>query len=516
MHIGDDQTDLATSEFDLLVVGGGVNGAGIARDAVGRGLSVLLVEQDDLASHTSSASTKLVHGGLRYLEQYEFRLVREALIERERLVGIAPHIIERLEFVLPHVGDLRPAWMVRLGLFLYDHLGGRQPFPRSRSVRLDKSPLGAPLRSGLRHGFLYSDCRVDDSRLVILNAVDAAERGAVVRTRTRFLHARPADGGWEAAIDGGLGPETVRARAIVNAAGPWVGEVLGTFAGATAEARVRLVKGSHIVVPALYEGDHAYVLQGDDRRIVFAIPYEGKYTLVGTTDVDWRGDPGAPAISDAEVDYLLGAVAAYFGAKAGRDDVLWTYAGVRPLYDDEAANASEVTRDYRLELNCDSGAPLLSVFGGKITTYRRLAEEVLVRLAPILGADPRPWTSGATLPGGDLPGGDLEGFAASMRASHPGLPADLVNRLCRSYGTRTRLVLGEAASFADLGTEFGSRLYAAEVDYLVRHEGARTAEDILFRRTKLGPFSSPELAARLTAYLQTRTADRAVVQRQPG
>lgn len=510
MRIGDEaQPASAMNEFDLLIIGGGVNGAGIARDAVGRGLSAILVEQDDLASHTSSASTKLIHGGLRYLEQFEFRLVREALIERERLIAIAPHIIERLDFVLPHVSDLRPAWLIRLGLLLYDHLGGRGRFPRSRSVRLDKSPLGAPLRRGLRHGFVYSDCRVDDSRLVILNAVDAAERGAAIRTRTRFIGARAAGGGWEAVIEGQLGPETIRARAIVNAAGPWVDEVLETFAGAASDDKIRLVKGSHIVIPALYEGDHAYVLQSDDRRVVFAIPYERNYTLVGTTDVDWRGAPAAAAISDGEIDYLLKTITAYFGPKVGRDDVLWSYAGMRPLYDDAAANAAEVTRDYRLVLTCEGGAPLLTIFGGKITTYRRLAEEALARLAPILGADPRPWTMGAVLPGGDLPDGDLEAFIGSVRALHPNLPGELVDRLCRTYGTRARQILGNPRTGANLGTAFGGGLYAVEVDYLVRSEGARTAEDILFRRTKLGPFSPPEVAARLAEYLHDRTADRA-------
>jgi glycerol-3-phosphate dehydrogenase len=508
--MGGVQPALARSECDILIIGGGVNGAGIARDAAGRGLSVMLVEQDDLASHTSSASTKLIHGGLRYLEHFEFRLVREALIERERLIAIAPHIIERLDFVLPHVGDLLPAWMIRLGLFLYDHLGGRNRFPRSRSVRLDRSPLGAPLRRNLGRGFVYSDCRVDDSRLVILNAVDAAERGAAIRTRTRFLGARAVDGGWEALIDGGLGQEKVRARAIVNAAGPWAGEVLGAFAGDTTDAKVRLVKGSHIVLPKLYPGDHAYVLQSDDRRIVFAIPYEGEYTLVGTTDVDWPGAPGVAAISDGEIDYLLGTVTAYFGAKFGRNDILWSYAGVRPLHDDEAANAAEVTRDYRLVLTRAAGAPLLTVIGGKITTYRRLAEEALAKLAPVLAADTRPWTMGAVLPGGDLPGADLPAFTASVRALYPDIPSAVVARLCRSYGTRVRQILCNASGLADLGVEFGSGLYAAEVDYLIHHEGARTAEDILFRRTKLGPFSSPEVAARLTAYLKGRTGDRAV------
>jgi glycerol-3-phosphate dehydrogenase len=390
------------ASVDVLVVGGGINGAGIARDAAGRGLSVVLAEKGDLASATSSASTKLVHGGLRYLEHYEFRLVREALKEREVLLRAAPHIIWPLRFVLPHHRGLRPAWLLRLGLFLYDHLGGRDLLPGTRVIDLDRSPVGTPLKTDYRLGFEYSDCWVEDTRLVVLNAIDARERGAEILTRTALVDARVENGVWLARLQGPDGERTVRARAVVNAAGPWVADVLGGRLGVNSGSAVRLVKGSHVVVPRLYEHDRCYIFQNSDGRIIFTIPYEGAFTLIGTTDEDYKGDPGAAAISEDEIAYLCRLTAEYFQAPVTPADVVWTYSGVRPLYDDGASKAQEATRDYVLEWSETGGAPALSVFGGKITTYRRLAEaamEHLKRSFPRLGPS---WTASAPLPGGDF------------------------------------------------------------------------------------------------------------------
>jgi len=488
----------AAAAVDLLVVGGGINGAAIARDAVGRGLTVLLVEKDDLAGHTSSASTKLIHGGLRYLEQYEFRLVRESLIERERLLRLAPHLIHPLIFVLPHANGTRPAWMIRLGLFLYDHLdghpGGRTSLPGSRGVSLDGTRWGSGLKPGIDRGFTYADCRVDDSRLVVLNAVDAAARGADIRTRTAFLSARPEGAVWRATLRDARGTREVAARALVNAAGPWVGQVLGEVANVAPEHPPRLVKGSHIIVPRLFEGDHAYILQNPDRRIVFAIPYEGAFTLVGTTDVPWKGDPAAPAIDAAETAYLCESMKRYFARRIGPGDVVSSYSGVRPLYDDGSARASEVTRDYVLRLGTGGRPQLLSVFGGKITTSRRLAEHALEKLAPFLPPMGDPWTGRAPLPGGDLPGGDFRGFLADVRRRWPELPEATALRLARAYGTRIDRVIG--------GEDLGGGLGTREVDHLVDAEWARTADDILWRRTRLGLHVGPDTVARLTAYLE--------------
>jgi len=365
---------------DLLIVGGGINGAGIARDAAGRGLSVMLVEQDDLASHTSSASTKLVHGGLRYLETYDFRLVRESLIERETLLAIAPHIIRPLAFVLPHAGGLRPAWMIRLGLFLYDHIGGRRRLPGSFGVRLGGQGYGEGLDPAIGRGFVYADCRVDDARLVVLNALDAAANGAAIRTRTRLASARREGAEWRAALLDTVSGEVteIAARAIVNAAGPWVGAMLGRIEPAAPHPEPRLVKGSHIIVPRRFGGEHAFILQNPDGRVLFMIPYEEDFTLIGTTDIPWRGDPSAPSIGDEEIAYLCAGVNRYLAHPIGPRDVVHSYSGIRALHDDGAASASRVTRDYLLRLDADPGGPpLLSVFGGKITTYRRLAEEAL-------------------------------------------------------------------------------------------------------------------------------------------
>jgi glycerol-3-phosphate dehydrogenase len=491
--------------FDLLVVGGGVNGVGIARDAAGRGLSVLLVEQSDLASATSSASTKLIHGGLRYLEYYEFRLVREALQEREVLLAAAPHIIWPLRFVLPHESHLRPAWMIRLGLFLYDHLGGRHRLPASRGVDLRRDPVGSALKPALRRGFLYSDCWVQDARLVALNALDASERGAIVLTRTRCSEAVPGASLWQATLQDvdGRGTRKVAARALVNAAGPWAGSFLNEALGHNERPKLRLIKGSHIVVPRLYEGEHAFILQNADRRIVFAIPYEQRFTLIGTTDVPYDGDPARVAIGADEVDYLCGVINAHFVRQIAPSDVVWTYAGVRPLYDDSAASASAVTRDYVLELQADRGAPLLSVFGGKITTYRRLAEHALEKLGPFFPKAGPAWTAGAPLPGGDIADGDFARFLARLRSARPWLPEGLSLRYARAYGTRVDRLLGKAGSLADLGRHYGGDLYEAEVAYLVDQEWARSAEDILWRRSKLGLHISATTKAALADRFST-------------
>ena len=497
----------AEHTVDLLIVGGGINGTGIARDAAGRGLSVMLVEQDDLASHTSASSTKLIHGGLRYLEYGEFRLVREALIERERLLNMAPHIIWPLSFVLPQNQSPRPAWMVRLGLFLYDHLGGREKLPGTRTVSLDSSPLGAGLSPRSGKAFVYSDCWVEDSRLVALNALDAAERGATVATRTRLVDARREGGAWTATIAPIAGaPYQVRARALVNAAGPWVADVIGRVEGARGERGVRLVKGSHIVVPRLYEGDHAFMLQNPDRRIVFAIPYEGRFTLVGTTDEPWTEAPAKAAIGALETRYLLDTIARYFARPIGEDDIAWSYSGIRPLYDDKATSASAVTRDYVLDLDVGGDgqrlAPLLNIFGGKITTYRKLAEHALRELAPFFPQAGTAWTAGTPLPGGDIADADFDGFLAGSQAEYHGLPKPLLRRLARAYGTRVRALLKQARSTGDLGRDFGGDLYQSEVDYLVTAEWARTAEDILFRRSKLGLHVPADTPSKLEAYLR--------------
>jgi glycerol-3-phosphate dehydrogenase len=487
-------------QIDLLVVGGGINGSGVARDAAGRGLTVMLVEKDDLAAHTSSASSKLIHGGLRYLEQFEFRLVRESLTERERLLRAAPHIVRPLKFVFPLTRSARPSWMVRAGLFLYDHLGGRKILPASRSVRLDRDPLGEGLASGISRGFSYWDCQVQDSRLVVLNAMDAAERGAIVQTRTELLAAHREDQRWIATLGEPNGEKQIAARALVNAGGPWAGQLFERIAGVKPRHGVRLVKGSHIVLPRVYPGEHAFLLQNDDGRVVFAIPFEGSFTLVGTTDVTWLAPPPAPAVTEEEIDYLLAVAARYFTAKALREDVVWRFSGLRSLVDDGASDPSQVTRDYALDLD-QAGAPLLSVIGGKITTYRRLAEQALDRLARVFPSASGRWTGRAVLPGGDVPDLDMHRYARNLAGTYPTLPTELIERLARTYGTRSERLLGDARSIAGLGEHFGAGLYAREVDYLVAHEWARTAEDVLFRRTKLGLNVETGSADRLAEYL---------------
>ncbi len=499
---------LADSEpVDLLVVGGGINGVGIARDAVGRGLKVVLCEQGDLASATSSASSKLIHGGLRYLEFYEFRLVREALIEREVLLRAAPHIIWPLRFVLPHDKGLRPAWLIRLGLVLYDHLGGRELLPGSKALALARDPVGGPLRSSLTRAFCYSDCWVDDSRLVVLNALDAAERGAEILTRTRCEGARRHDGIWEATLRPATGgaPRTLRARALVNAAGPWVTDLLNSVSGAHAKSGLRLVKGSHIVVPRLYQGAQAYILQNRDRRIVFVIPYEGEYSLIGTTEIPFDGDPAEARITPDETAYLCDAVNRYFARPVAPEDAVWSYAGVRPLYDDLSKDASAVTRDYVFDIDRDGGgAPLLSVFGGKITTYRKLAEHALAKLQPLLGVAAPDWTERAPLPGGDMAEADFGRFLANLRAARPWLPEDLALRYARAYGTRVERLLEGMDSLDGLGEDMGGGLYVAEAEYLVKSEWAMTGEDILWRRSKLGLHVSADTKRRLDEWLARR------------
>ena len=514
--------------IDLLVIGGGINGAGIARDAAGRGLSVVLCEQGDLAGATSSASTKLIHGGLRYLEYYEFRLVREALIEREVLLRAAPHIIWPLTFVLPHSPEQRPAWLIRLGLLLYDHLGGRETLPASRGLNLRRDPVGRPLQDRFTKGFSYADCWVEDSRLVVLNALDAHERGAEILTRMRCVAARRDGGLWEARLEsvdsdsggpgggpGGAPGRSLRARAVVNAAGPWVTQVLGQLTGVNRALGLRLVKGSHLVVPRLYDGPQAYLFQNDDRRVVFAIPYESDFTLIGTTDLAYEGDPAQVAISEAESVYLCEAVNRYLNKQVAPSDAVWSYAGVRPLYDDASQDVSAVTRDYVFDVDAPDGAPpLLSVFGGKITTYRKLAEHALERLLPLLERTSpdwtrpwtRPWTRGAVLPGGDLPGADFERALADFQARHAWLPAGLARRYLRAYGTRAERLIGEAKSLDGLGASLGDQLYEAEVDYLVQSEWARSADDILWRRSKLGLHVTPATRERLAAHVAARLA----------
>ncbi len=458
--------------FDLLIIGGGINGAAIARDAAIRGASVLLVEKDDLASHTSSASSKLIHGGLRYLEYYEFRLVGEALREREILLRTAPHIVRPLRFALPHCRGMRPFWIVRAGLLVYDLLSLRGSLPRSRRLWRGEDALRGPLQER-RRLLAYWDAWVDDARLVVLNALDAAERGAEIAARTELLSARREGEVWSARLSDG---REVQAGAIVNAAGPWVADVLKERLSETSDARVRLVKGSHIVVPSLYEGGHAYILQQPDGRVVFAIPFAG-HTLIGTTDIP-VARPEDAVIDEEEIRYLCEAADRYFRRQVAPGDVVWSYSGVRSLYDDGAAEAKAVTRDYRLELDSDPGGKLLSVFGGKITTARALAEEAL----DLLGIEGRRSTGWLALPGGDL----TPAFVEWLDALAGWMPAPLVARLSAAYGTRLKHLLGGASKVEDLGRHYGAGLYEAEIRYLQEREFARTAEDILWRRTKLG------------------------------
>ncbi len=489
---------------DVLVVGGGINGAGIARDLAGRGWRVLLAERDDLAAHTSSSSTKLIHGGLRYLEYYEFSMVRKALQEREVLLKSAPHIMWPLRFVMPHDAAMRPAWMVRIGLFLYDHLARREVLPGSASVDLRRSPLGKPLKAQYTRGFVYSDGWVDDARLVLLNALDAQAKGAELLTRSPVTAVQRDATGWTATISTAGGERRVRARALVNAAGPWAeaflrGIARPAHAETLATKNLRLVKGSHIVVKRCFEHDHAYIFQNPDKRIIFAIPYEQDYTLIGTTDVELPQhaiSAGAKAQIDVgEIAYLCEQASRYFAKPVTRADVVWTYAGVRPLLDDASGDPSAVTRDYLLETHAEGGAPLLSVWGGKITTFRKLAEDAADLVGDMLGDKRKAWTEHAHLPGGDLsawigaaqrPDTDFERLVTAIQQRHAWLPAALAHRLARAYGSRIDRVLGSAQTLADLGAEVAPGLFEAELNYLIAEEWVVCAEDALWRRSKLG------------------------------
>lgn len=490
--------------FDLLIVGGGVNGCGIARDAAGRGLDVCLIEMNDLAGATSSASTKLIHGGLRYLETYELALVREALAEREVMLAIAPHLVRPLRFVLPVLPGMRPAWLLRLGLLLYDYLYWGRTLPGATTLDLRKSAAaGKPLREAMTRGFEYSDCRVDDARLVVLNARDAADRRAAIRPRTKLLDAKRQAGLWRARVETQTGEiEEISARALVNVAGPWAGNLLRNIEGVDQSARIRLDQGSHIVVRRMFEGEHAYIFQTGDGRIVFAIPYEGDFTLIGTTDREYRADPASVHASEDDIAYLIDAANLYFKQQLHREDVVWTFAGVRALLDDGAAPAARASRDYRLVLDASEGPPLLNVFGGKITAYRHLAEKSLDQLKPFFPRMRRGhWSAEEPLPGGNLPTGGLVALEKELTARFPWLEPALVARLARGYGTRAWALLGDAAGIEALGRHFGAGLYELEVVWLMREEWAQTAEDVLWRRTKLGLRLSPQEAAELELFM---------------
>jgi glycerol-3-phosphate dehydrogenase len=494
--------------YDLFVIGGGVNGCGIARDATGRGLSVFLAEQNDLASGTSSASTKLIHGGLRYLEHYEFRLVREALIEREVLLKAAPHIIWPLRFVLPHHDGLRPRLLLRLGLFLYDHLGGRKILPPTRTVHFQSDATGVPLKEDFQVGYEYSDCWVEDARLVVLNARDAAARGAVIRTRTKCLSARRENGIWTLVVENDHKQETIQARAVVNSAGPWVSQVLGQVVGRNDPDKIRMVKGSHLVVEKLYDHDRCYIFQNADGRICFAIPYEQNFTLIGTTDEDHTGDPGKPEISEAETDYLLNAISEYLRKPVTREQVRWAYSGIRPLYDDGASKAQEATRDYVLKLDKPDGqAPLLSIFGGKITTARKLAEAAMAELKPFFPAMTGSWTAKASLPGGDFGHDEVEQRIADLQKRYSFLKPAIIRRLFRAYGTDAQKMLDGSRFAADLGRFFGP-VSEREIEYLRKNEWVVTADDLLWRRSKLGLHMKPEEQDALRAFMEAAPARR--------
>ncbi|MEO1067277.1 MAG: glycerol-3-phosphate dehydrogenase [Pseudomonadota bacterium] len=502
----------AKKPYDILIIGGGINGCGIARDAAGRGYSVCLAEMNDLASGTSSWSTKLIHGGLRYLEYYEFRLVREALIEREILWAVAPHIVRPLRFILPHHKGLRPAWLIRLGLFLYDYLGGRKALPPTTTIDLSTHETGKPLKPLFSKGFEYSDCWVDDARLVVLNAVDAAERGADIYVRTKVISAKRVGGLWHAVLKDMTTCEerTITARLIVNAAGPWVDAVLTDTVGRTNQNNVRMVQGSHIVVNKMFDHDRCYIFQNDDNRIIFAIPYEQDFTLIGTTDRDYDGDPADVKITQGEIDYLCDAASDYFKTPLAPKDIVWTYSGVRPLYDDGASEAQEATRDYTLKLDksAEDAAPLVNIFGGKITTYRKLAESMLDIVEAELGAKKPSWTGNGHLPGGNFEIDEVDALVDRLQSSHPFIRRETALRLVRAYGTDTATLLEGITTLDDLGDDFSGAsnagLYASEIDYLMDHEWAQTAEDVLWRRSKLGLRVSKENAKTIENYMQAR------------
>lgn len=485
--------------YDLAIVGGGINGCGIARDAAGRGLSVILIEQDDLGAATSSASTKLIHGGLRYLEHYEFGLVRESLREREILLNNAPHLVRPMRFVMPVVNGMRPEWMLRLGVRLYDFISGRTQLPKGRAFDLADDPAGAPLKPNFKRAIEYSDCVTDDSRLVIANAIGAREKGAAIRTRTRCVAARREEGLWQLVLQSGGKRETCAARALVNAAGPWTGRFLENAVRKPSRHKIRLVKGSHMVVPRLHAHDRAYLMQNDDKRVVFAVPYSGNYTLIGTTDVEYKGDPAGISANADEILYLCKVTSAFFRTQVTPAQVKWTFAGVRPLVDDGKGSASEVTRDYELEIDGSYGEPpLVSIFGGKLTTYRSLADQVVRKLRHWFALGPE-WTAIEPLPGGELGPGGIDSLIAELKQRRPFLRETHIQRLARAYGTRVWNMLGDAKRMEDLGKSIVGDLHAAELDYLRREEWAMTPDDVLWRRTKLGLAASPAEADALRA-----------------
>ena len=496
--------------YDIAVIGGGINGVGIAADAAGRGLSVFLCEKDDLASHTSSASSKLIHGGLRYLEHYEFRLVREALAEREVLLRKAPHIVKQMRFVLPHRPHLRPAWMIRAGLFLYDNLGKREQLAGSKSLKFGAD---SALKSEITKGFEYSDCWVDDARLVVLNAMAAREKGAHIHTRTRCVSARRSKGLWHLHLeraDGSL--LSIRAKALVNAAGPWVAKFIRDDLKMESPYGIRLIQGSHLIVPKLYEGEHAHILQNEDQRIVFTIPYLNRFTLIGTTDREYTGDPANVAITEGETDYLIKVVNAHFKKQISRDDILHTYSGVRPLCNDESDNPSAVTRDYTLALSGGSEeAPLLSVFGGKLTTYRKLAESAMAQLAPYFTQMKPSWTAQASLPGGEQMS-TPQALCALIRDKFDWIPTEIARRWATTYGSRTWRMLEGVENLNDLGEHLGGGLYSREVDYLCSDEWATTAHDILWRRSKLGLFTTADEQVKVQLYLDKVQVNRRKIE----
>lgn len=499
------QTSPQTNEkiYDLAVIGGGINGVGIAADASGRGLSVFLCEKDDLASHTSSASSKLIHGGLRYLEHKEFRLVREALAEREVLLAKAPHIIRPMRFIMPHRPHLRPAWLIRTGLFFYDHLGKREKLLGSNNVYFKED---SPLNSAITRGFEYSDCAVDDARLVVLNAMHAREKGADIVTRTRCLSARRDGQYWIVDLENENCQYQIKAKALVNAAGPWVAKFIKQDLELKSPYGIRLIQGSHIIVPKLYEGDKAFIMQNDDRRIVFAIPYLDQYTMIGTTDREYQGDPAQVQITQAETDYLLEVSNAHFKKQLTQADVIWTFAGVRPLCDDESDNPSAITRDYTLALSQenDEQAPLLSVFGGKLTTYRKLAESAMQQLKAFFPEMKRSWTATEALPGGENME-SVEQLMQEIRAQVTDASEALAKRWATAYGSRIWNILGEKSSVEQLGQHFGQGLYAREVDYLCTAEWVTTSQDVLWRRSKLGLSFTQKESEALDAYLIAKT-----------
>ena len=496
---------MSAADYDLFVIGGGINGCGIARDALGRGYSVYLAEMNDLASGTSSWSSKLIHGGFRYLEYYEFRLVREALTEREILWALAPHIIRPMRFVLPHHKDMRPAWLLRLGLFLYDHIGARKLLPATKTLNLRKDKTGEVLNDSFTKGFEYSDCWVDDARLVVLNAQDAAARGAKINTRTKCVSARHEDGVWQLVVEDLRAGKraNISARMVINAAGPWVDEVLGQSFGQNNPANVRLVKGSHIVVPKIHDHDRAYIFQNKDGRVVFAIPYQTDYTVIGTTDEDFDGDPANVKISQEETDYLCELASSYFKKPVKQEDIVWDYSGVRPLFDDGASEAQEATRDYVLRPNDRSDEPpLVNIFGGKITTYRKLAESMMELIEEKIERKGRPWTSKPKLPGGEFITTGFDVLLAQLKTEYSWMDGDTILRLARQFGVNTRMVLAGAQSLKDLGVDFGHGLYEAEVRYLAANEWVMTGDDVLWRRTKLGLKLSKKQAKVLDEWMQ--------------